>query len=558
MRTLGLEYEVIDTKLALHTKPYFLIQLCNYSEHLARIQGTMPGYAYVILGSGEEQRYRLNEYSAYYRHLKQRFLQHQPEASLYPHKCGHCGVCKWADVCEAKRKADDYLGGVARMRRDQIGKLNAGGVLTIADLADAGDNRRPQRMSAETYATLRRQAEMQVRGRSEGPVYAVLAHEPFEGFGQMPKPAPGDVFFDMEGDPLFDPGRGLEYLFGCWLPDDEPHFKAFWGLDRTGEKRAFEEFIDFIAERRRRYPDLHVYHYADYEKSALRRLAQRHSTREQEVDNLLRCEVLVDLYAVVRRSLVISEDSDSIKRLEKFYNFKRSTEVRKGDDSIVMFETWLRDRDQRKILEDIERYNEDDCRSTLLLRDWLLRRRDEAIAQFNRDIPFHEPKLQCHPEPLEGCRKCAERVKQEREEKQTSELQHRLLGGILAPQTEAEYAQMSDDHRARYLLGNLLAYHRREDKPVWWAFFDRCENVDDLLEFDKDAIAGLRLRRRAGGQRSPQLGSHRAISRTNTTNSPKATSSRSRHRKGCRQNLPPRRRQQPHHNQMDRQRRRRA
>src|SRR5579884_828579 len=497
-------YEVIDTKLALNTKPYFLIQLCNYSEHLARIQGTMPEFAYVVLGNGEERHYRLNDYSAYYRHLKARFLEYvgsrhrevSNDGELveppYPHKCSHCAVCKWSDVCQAQREADDHLSLVARMRRDQIGKLNTGGIQTVIDLAAARDEHRPEGMNPQTFATLRRQATMQVRGRTEGPKYELLEHQPWEGFGLMPAPAEGDVFFDMEGDPLYEPGRGLEYLFGCWLPDEEEKFKAFWGLDRSEEKRAFEQFIDFIVDRRR-YPNMHVYHYADYEKSALRRLAQAHSTREQEVDDLLRGELLVDLYAVVRQSLVISEDSYSIKRLEKFYNFKRATDVRKGDDSIVMFEMWLADRARRDILEDIERYNEDDCRSTLLLRDWLLERRTEAIAKFGNDIPFHERKLQCHPEPVDGCRKCADRVKQEREAAQTSELQRRLMDGVLAPQTEEEYALTSEDHRARYLLANLLAYHRREEKPVWWAFFDRCENVDNLLEFDKDAIAGLRF-----------------------------------------------------------------
>ncbi len=208
---------------------------------------------------------------------------------------------------------------------------------------------------------------------------------------------------------------------------------------------------------------------------------------------MLRGEVLVDLYPVVRQALVISEDSYSIKRLEKFYRFKRTTEVRKGDDSIVMFESWLQNRERRDILEDIERYNEDDCRSTLLLRDWLLARRQEAIALFGVPIPFHEPKLQCHSEPVEGCKKCVERLKQEREDRQTTELQRRLLDGVLTPQSDHEYALMSPDHRARYLLANLLAYHRREDKPIWWAFFDRCENVDNLLEFDKESIAGLRF-----------------------------------------------------------------
>lgn len=503
-------YEVIDTKLALNSKPYFIIQLCNYSEHLARVQGdTMPEYGYIVLGDGEEQRFRLNDYAAYYRRLKSRFLAYvgsddssvilspsKGDSAPYPDKCSHCAVCKWNDNCKAQRAADDHLSLVAWMRRDQIAKLNAVGISTVVDLAAARDGQRPDGMSAETFSKLRRQAQMQVRGRNEGPVYDLLEHDPTMGFGLMPAPAEGDVFFDMEGDPLYEPSRGLEYLFGCWLPDDAPKFKAFWALNRTEEKRAFEEFIDFIVERRKQYPNLHVYHYADYERAALRRLAQAHGTREAEVDDLLRGEVLVDLYAVVRQALVISEDSYSIKRLEKFYPLKRVTDVKKGDDSIVMFEQWLQAQERREILEDIERYNEDDCRSTLLLRDWLLERRTEAIAKFGSDIPFRPRRFAdepCHPEPVENCRRCMQRAKADREEKQTTDLQRQLMDGILAPLTDAEYALMSDDHRARYLLANLLAYHRREEKPVWWAFFDRCDNVDNLLEFDKDAIAGLRF-----------------------------------------------------------------
>lgn len=487
-------YEVIDTKLAVNPKPYFIIQLCNYSEHLARVQGTVPEFAYVVLGDGEEVRYRLSDYAAYYRHLKDRFRQSVRLAAgdAYPNKCGHCGICKWHDDCAAQRQTDDHLSLVARMRRDQIGKLHASGVRTVVDLAAASDERRPHHMNSQTFASLRRQAAMQVRGRTQGPAYDLLEHEPFEGLGLLPKPDAGDVFLDMEGDPLYEPGCGLEYLFGAYCAAEQ-EYVAFRALDHAEEKRAFERCIDFIAERRKRYPEMHVYHYAAYEKTALRRLAQIHGTREREVDDLLRGEVLVDLYAIVRQSLVISEDSYSIKRLEKFYGFERATDVRKGDDSIVMFETWLADRTQEHILRDIERYNEDDCRSTLRLRDWLLERRIEAIARFGRDIPPYEHKLLCHDEPVQGCRSCDARQRQAREERHTSELQRRLMEGVLAPQTHREYELMSEEHRARYLLANLLAYHRREEKPVWWAFFDRCESVDELLEFDKDAIAGLRF-----------------------------------------------------------------
>ena len=77
-------------------------------------------------------------------------------------------------------------------------------------------------------------------------------------------------------------------------------YEALWARDRDGERAVFERFVDWIVERRRRYPRLHVYHYAAYERTALTRLMGEHGTREHEVDDFLRQEVLVDLYRVVR------------------------------------------------------------------------------------------------------------------------------------------------------------------------------------------------------------------------------------------------------------------
>lgn len=499
-------YEVIDTKLGLSAKPYYLVQLCNYSEHLERLQGCTPDFGYIVYGDGEEQRFRLNDYMAYYRHLKATFLrfaadetfEQMDDARHYPVKVKHCSICPWNESCKAKRESDDHLSLVAWMRRDQVSKLEATGIARVTDLAHATEMQRPDGMNPDTFLKLRRQASLQVRGRQNGkPLYELLEHAPPLGFAMLPEPAPGDVFFDMEGDPLYEPGRGLEYLFGCWTPDDEPAYRAFWGTDRKAEKRAFEDFVDFITQCRRRYPAMHVYHYANYEKSALRRLAQEHCTREDEVDELLRAEVLIDLFAVVRQSLVISEDGYGLKKLERFYDLRRETDVKKGDESIVMFERWILEHDQ-KILDDIEAYNRDDCRSTAMLRAWLMERRSEAIAKYGIDLPLCGPKRPgdlCHEQFESSCAKCLKRRDEEREEARRSDQERALLDDIVfPPQTDEQYEAMPAERRTRYLLGNLLAYHRREEKPAWWAYYDRCENVDELIEFDRDAIGGLTLR----------------------------------------------------------------
>ena len=496
-------YEVADTKLALHAKPYFIIQLCFYSEQLAAVQGSAPVHMHVILGDGRQESHRVDDYAAYYARLKKRFAQRQT-AGTYPLKVSHCDLCQWDAACRKQREDDDHLSLVARIRREQIKKLQAAGIPTLAALAEAGPQQKPAAMSDGTFAVLHRQAKLQHRqrvaiasnGAHTGPrhFYELLELRDQQGFGLLPKPDPGDIFFDMEGDPLYMPGRGLEYLFGVYAPDDTPAFRGFWAHSPAEEKRAFEEFIDYLVARRKAYPNMRVYHYAPYEKVALRRLMGLHSTREQEVNDLLRAEVFVDLYAVVRQALCISQPGYSIKKLEAFYGMERETDVKLGGDSIVMYETWLQDRSQRAILEDIERYNEDDCRSTWMLRQWLLERRAEAEQQFG-PIPWYAKTdaALCHVEITEGCPKCARRAEDRRATTAREDLRETLLRGL----DDADAFTILDrgeDERTRWMLAHLMEYHRRDQRPVWWAFFDRLENRDDFVDLDTEALGGLTLR----------------------------------------------------------------
>jgi predicted RecB family nuclease len=477
-------YEVIDTKLALQPKAHFLLQLCNYSEHIARLQGTPPLHGHLVLGSGVEATFRIDDYAAYYRHQKAQFLSRVSEPlDAYPAQIGHCSICIWSQRCEDEREADDYLGIVAGIRSDHIDKLQKNGIGTLAALAMARDDQRPSGMSVASFDKLRAQAALQHRQRQAKAAtlpdeqtyfFDLLEREERKGFEQLPPPAAGDVYFDMEGDPLYSPERGLEYLFGVHLGDEG--YKAFWAHSLAEERSAFEQFMDFIVERRRQYPDMHVYHYAPYETVALGRLMGVYGTREAELDTLLRANVFVDLYAVVRQSVRISQPSYSIKKLEPFYGMTRNTNLKRGDDSIVMFETWMQSRDP-EILAEIEQYNNDDCRSTLLLHQWLLERRVERGTRDGAEVPWRTPVPEPEPDEL------------------TPEdiIALRLLAGLPELLTSSALRDATDDIRARWLLGHLLQYHRREAKPAWWKVFERYKNPDQLTEFDHEAIGDLTL-----------------------------------------------------------------
>ena len=175
---------------------------------------------------------------------------------------------------------------------------------------------------------------------------------------------------------------GLEYLFGV-LPAGGD-FTAFWAFDRDSEGRALVDFLAFVAQRRAAYPQMRIYHYAPYETSALKRLVGQHGVGEDQLDELLRGGVFVDLYAVVRQALRVSQPSYSLKKLEPLYMAERRVDLDNAGDSVAMFAQAMEAREAGQddeaddLLDEIRQYNEYDVESTRGLRDWLLALRDEG------------------------------------------------------------------------------------------------------------------------------------------------------------------------------------
>src|SRR5690606_21919965 len=142
--------------------------------------------------------------------------------------------------------------------------------------------------------------------------------------------------------------------------------------DLAEEREALIAFLADVAERRKRHPDLHIYHYAAYERTHLLSLAVRHHYGEEQVDELLREGVLVDLYPIVRRALRIGDRSYSLKVVEKIFRAeKRDAAVTSAAESIEVYWRFRELREQgdtaqaARVLQQIEEYNQDDCLSTL-------------------------------------------------------------------------------------------------------------------------------------------------------------------------------------------------
>ena len=459
-------YEVVDAKLARHARPAHVLQLCFYTEQVARIQGRMPAAMHVVTGLGERESFRPGDYLAYYRRLRRRFLDvvSHPRAT-YPYPVEHCGLCDFLTLCQQRWEEDDHLVLVAGIARSQVEKLTAAGIATLEALGDAAPGTRIQKLRAPTFANLRHQAELQLHRRRSGEHRVdLLPVEEGRGFALLPEPSAGDVWLDLEGHPWFEPARGLEYLFG-WVeldPDGRPRYECLWARDRREERLAFERLLDAIAERRRRFPGMHVYHYAPYERTALQRLMGEHGTGESELDDLLRGEVLVDLYRVMRQALRASVPDYSIKTVEELYGFERSADVSGGSESVVRFEEWL-EIGEDSLLDGIRAYNREDCRSLYELHRWLLRQRPPELA------------WRLPPEEREPPKEEVQERRAEREHVRAA-----LLDGAV-------------EGEPRWLLAQLLEYHRREEKPQWWEYFHHLSlDPEELIE-DGDTIGGLEL-----------------------------------------------------------------
>src|SRR5439155_3619027 len=148
-------------------RPYLVLQLCLYAELIEFIQGLTPERAYVLLGSGERVPLRLAEFSAYFRRVRGEFVD-RLEAGLddtYPLPVEHCGLCRWADLCDQRWLDDDHLSLVASMRRGQLVQLEQRGVTTVAALGAAGSDAKPARIGDRAYDRLRQQARLQTLQR---------------------------------------------------------------------------------------------------------------------------------------------------------------------------------------------------------------------------------------------------------------------------------------------------------------------------------------------------------------------------------------------------------
>lgn len=457
-------YEIYDSKLSKTVKPYMILQLCIYSEAIQSIQGKMPERLHLITGTGVVENFRLEEYYGYFKTIEKDFVRflNNFDINSPPRACDYQNYGNWSEKAQSELLLEDNLKLIATLTVNQRKKLNSAGILTTKDFREKSIDPKNVKLSEAVYERLKIQAQLQFESQNlSKPKFLISKNI------ELPPPTLEDLFFDMEGYPLYGK-NGLEYLFG--VTDTKGIFYDFWAHNEEEEKKAFENFIDFAFKKYKRNPKMHIYHYASYEVTAMRKLSTMYATKEYEVDTLLKFQVFVDLYKVVKKSLIVGGENYSIKTIEKCYRPKRQTEVATAGDSVIAYAEWLASGESKNPhespkLQAIYLYNKDDCASTKELFDWLI----EIGSKENKiTTPNLEVQIEFNTE----------------EHSRAQELRKKYL---MPNETDEVYIN----------LAYLLDFNRRKDKPLWWRFFDRYDLELDEMQDDTSFISEAHFKNKA-------------------------------------------------------------
>lgn len=476
-------YNPVDAKSARSAKRAAALQVATYAALMKEIGYATPLQVHLWLGGEREW----NAPASDLLDLAEFFIERvrnrvsgfsaKPEPLWAPPR-ESCVRCRWATSCDTGRHDALDISLVQGIRSTTRSALVAHGMSTLQELAGAKDEMRPiepKEVSRETFANLREQADIQLRGLGlPKPLFEVRDATALE---LLPNADAGDIWFDMEGDPFAHEGDGLEYMFGVLalstLVPDSTHFLTFDAKNRDEEKLAFKGFIEYVLERKAKYPNMHIYHYASYEVSAMLRLAQRHGILEFEVDQLVRKGTFIDLYSIVRKAFRFSTESLSIKYIEKlFWEQERDIDVKTAVGSVIEFERALGvlaegDKEQfEAIVEEIRKYNHDDVKSTRALDLWL-RTQAAALGVITR-VRAEDESFEVSDEP-----------ELERVEPIALQLQRYL------PEKLENWDEL---HRGISLTAAAISFHHREARPAWWAIFDRVTAPEEDLDSFNDVL----------------------------------------------------------------------
>lgn len=351
-------YEPVDVRFGQRSKPEYRVVAAFQALVLTAVQGSWPARARLILRQQKQRTVDLAEWVPRMQALLEQCRQmlrsgQEPEVFIARQRCD---LCHWYGFCHGVARAQRHLSLLPGVTPARYALLHARNITTPEGLTAAPLGELAAVLGRDRAAQLQQQARAHLRD-------CALPKASAKRVARELPTAATELCFDIEAEPK----RGLDYLFGVLRVDratGTEQFRTFVAERPEQEGQAWHQFLAYIGQ----YPDAPIFHYSEYEPEACRRLAQRYATPRGQLDSLL--ARMVDLHRLVAGAATLPVERYSLKAIAQWLGFRWRDPEGSGDRSICWYDRWLSGGD-RRLLEAIQRYNEDDCRATYRLKHWL-------------------------------------------------------------------------------------------------------------------------------------------------------------------------------------------
>jgi predicted RecB family nuclease len=355
-------YTPIDIKLSKRPKLEYQIILTFHVYLLAAMQGGWPETAWLYIREKGQLAIDLWQTLPQMQALLAELsliLNQQQEPEIFIAR-NSCNLCTWFDHCYGIAQAEQHLSLLPGVTTSRYAILQQQNLTTLEALAQA----EPAQLAvlpgfgSEIASKLVRQAQAVIHNQP-------LPQAHLAAFAtNFPLPtSPIELYFDIEAEP----GLNLAFLHGVLVVDRQQQTERFHPLlaERPEDEAiAWQQFLDLVHT----YPTAPIFHFCAYETQTIERLAQLYHTPAYVVKPLLaRC---IDLHKWVTHGVILPIENYTLKLIARWMGFEwRDTEAN-GAQAICWYSEWLKTGD-RQLLESIMIYNEDDCRATWQVKDWL-------------------------------------------------------------------------------------------------------------------------------------------------------------------------------------------
>ncbi len=347
-------YVVYDVQRTLDLRDEQKFPLVFYSLILEKIQGVRPREAYVINPEGQERAFLVDDFVDRFHTTREEIERILAGQKPPPFLKSGCKRTPWYLLCMEGAQGCNDVSLVYRLSQADQRRLYSIGVRTVAELADAdGEHLRAQLEDWPYDKIVRLQNQARVLMSNE----PLVLRKP-----EFPTVAT-EIFFDIESDPL----RDTDYLLGLLYRDTASgtvRYESLVAEKPEDEQVVWKKFLDLLAT----WEDFVVYHYAFYERMVFDRLMLRHGAPSALAAKFH--EHAEDLHAKTTDSVVLPLYFYTLKDVAQFIGYQWSDPEAGGAESVTWYDEWLKTGD-RANLDRVLRYNEDDVRATMVLRDWL-------------------------------------------------------------------------------------------------------------------------------------------------------------------------------------------